>query len=301
MFQRIDYPAGDEVQLALRQFIANAYAPNPEFKYPERWHWCYELRGGHSFLAWSASRIVGHVGAMPAVVWSGTQEVAALWSVDSFVLPDHRGCGIGKLLQQRASAFRPLFMSVWMSERNWNIKSALGHVPIASMVFLESRNTRRAVAPFEIGLPDAEDIAQASIAPLAGFDFFVIRSREYCQWRYLRQPFAGYFQVTTEYGLSLARKCGPRLPNTGMVSDVFCNVGSKVPLQIESTAQALVERGCDCIRFATADLGLAAALVLRGWTVRSKSDLLINADPAGGKLRRVFLSLADQDMDQYPG
>lgn len=301
MFERIDYPVAESVQPAIRQFIASAYALNAEFKYPERWRWCYEQRGGHSFLAWHGSQIVGHVGAMPVVVRCGTREMDALWSVDSFVLPEHRGRGIGKRLQQSASVFGPLFMSVWMSERNWHIKNALGHVPIASMVLLESPNTRQSVAPYGVGLPDPEGISNASSSALGEFDFFVIRSEEYCHWRYVQQPFAGYLQVTTEYGLSLARKCGPRLPNTGMISDVFCSAGAVVPLQIESTAQALAESGCDCIRFGTADLGLATALVLRGWTVRSKSDLLVNSDPAGGKLRRVFLSLADQDMDQYPG
>jgi GNAT superfamily N-acetyltransferase len=303
-FETIDYSNASPCREAIAAFVHRAYGDQSRFKYPERWQWCYERPGARSFVAWAGDRVIGHVGAMPVSMRCAGAELTAHWSIDTFVLPEYRGRSIGKTLQQQASTSLPLFLSVWMSPINWQIKKSLGHVAVGTMRELEYRGPSPSrspgAEPYRISAPAPDVVADHAARALEQYDLFAIRSHDYCAWRYVQQPWAGYFQVTTAYGIALARACGPNRPGMGMIADVFCTSAQAVTAQVECAYHALAERGCAGAKFASADPAIIAALAKRGWRTTARHPVLVSDPRHCGALRRVFLSCSDQDLDQYP-
>jgi GNAT superfamily N-acetyltransferase len=56
----------------------------------------------------------------------GDQATKVGWSVDTYVLPEYRGCGLGRELQRLNQNSHGVFMSLSMSDANRRIKNTLG-------------------------------------------------------------------------------------------------------------------------------------------------------------------------------
>ena len=303
MIERLSYPLTPDVESALIAFLRASYGPRFIFKYPERWKWLYEYRRGSSHVAWDRQRVIGHVGVMPFEAVLMNNPVAGGWSVDTYVAPEFRRRGIAGALQSAAHEEGDCFLSVWTSDENRRIKLRLGDVEAGALTTLQLAGQPLSSEPYLVSRPDPSVIALHAARYLSNFEFYVRRSETYCEWRFVQQPWARYFQVRSRFGLSLARPCGYQHYSTGMIGDVFPVDSSDqaVVAQINITAHVLRKMGCQYVRFASAQRSLVDALAFDGWQHISSNPLLVNkrcAKVLG--CQNIFLSLSDQDMDQYP-
>lgn len=138
---------------ALGRFLERAFPS--QHRYPERWEWLYTrnpfLPSDFGVPGWIAVRdghIIGHTGAMPVSVTLGGHTTLAAWSVDTFVLPEARGGGVGKQLQTANQHAHRLFMSLEMSAANRAIKKKLGAAdgPAVSLFYRPLRVLTRQLA-----------------------------------------------------------------------------------------------------------------------------------------------------------
>jgi GNAT superfamily N-acetyltransferase len=124
--------AGLEDQIRLRAFYVLAYPGKERWKYPERWQWEYidnPFKPDDRTPLWIAEQrgqIIGQTGAMYVQCKVGGQTVRAAWSVDTIVLPEHRGKGQGRKLQEANQQAHDLFMSLAMSDANRAVKQKIG-------------------------------------------------------------------------------------------------------------------------------------------------------------------------------
>jgi GNAT superfamily N-acetyltransferase len=124
-------------QDAIFEFIRHAYAGRWQYKIPERWDWIYVnnpyLDEGMLPL-WIAvdehGIVVGQTGALVEPLMVEAKEYRVGWSVDTYLLPEFRGQGLGRELQQANDAANPIFMSLSMSNANRHIKKSLGATPL---------------------------------------------------------------------------------------------------------------------------------------------------------------------------
>ena len=130
------------LEYEVRQVVANDRQAVSEFldtalrghdRYPERWEWLnlYNpfIPQGYGIPAWIAlaqGKIIGHTGAMLVRLKIGSNSHLAAWSVDTMVLPEMRGSGVGKRLQAANQEANRIFMSLVMSAANRAIKKKLG-------------------------------------------------------------------------------------------------------------------------------------------------------------------------------
>lgn len=121
---------------ALFEFIRKAYGQDSARKIPDRWRWEFEENPewkGSDLPVWIAvdgEKIVGQTCAMPFRLRFGGTTYSASWSVDTIVLPECQGQGIGTLLQRANAQANPIFMSLSMSKANRTVKSKIGSAPL---------------------------------------------------------------------------------------------------------------------------------------------------------------------------
>lgn len=129
---------------ALFTFFDRAYLGRGRFKHPERWQWLYqdnpaipENFGIPGWIALIDGQIVGHTGAMLCQARISDRNRLVAWSVDTVVLPQVRGTGLGKELQAVNQAKHEFFMSLSMSPTNRAIKTKLGaqEGPVARLFY----------------------------------------------------------------------------------------------------------------------------------------------------------------------
>lgn len=165
-----------EDKAALFRFIRRAYQGRWEYKIPERWQWAYvdnPFLEGPGLPIWiavdPAGQVVGQTCALvePLKVGSAVHRVG--WSVDTFLLPEYRGQGIGYRLQQANDEANRIFMSLSMSAANRRIKARLGSVPIAPVPsFLKTvrHEPARAMATLLAGALPGRESQQQRLASL---------------------------------------------------------------------------------------------------------------------------------------
>jgi Acetyltransferase (GNAT) family len=287
----------------LSEFFNAAYGKSfgeyADFKCSTYWQWLYKP-GATSLLLEKEGRVAGHAGCVPFVARQAGRRVPGTWGVDTYVLSEHRRQGYGTRLQMAAHASRPLFSSFWLSDANSRIKLSMGQEIAATVTVLRRPNDapcRQSSAA--VGPPDPPAIAAAADDYLRGWDFYVERSPEYCAWRFVDQPRAEYVQVTCAAGVALVRRCGPWLEGQGAIGDAFPADRSHEAFAelIEVASGELLKRGCGIVRFACSDPELCDLLGRRSWTT---SEVMSLHAPKGSISGRVFLSLSDQDVDQFP-
>jgi GNAT superfamily N-acetyltransferase len=121
---------------AIADFLRRAYPERHRYKFPERWEWQFvnnPFRNSERLPLWIAfdgTRVIGQTGAMIEPMVIDGHETRVGWSVDTVVLPEYRGRGVGTRLQQANQDSHPLFMSLKMSPQNARIKSKLGGRPL---------------------------------------------------------------------------------------------------------------------------------------------------------------------------
>ena len=108
---------------AIFDFVKLAYPDRWQYKIPARWEWEFASNPyweGPDPPIWiavdPAGQVVGQSGAMVEPLAVGDEEVRVGWSVDTFLLPEYRGQGLGRDLQRANDLANPIFMSLSMSD-----------------------------------------------------------------------------------------------------------------------------------------------------------------------------------------
>lgn len=166
---------------AIFAFIRQAYAGRWQYKIPKRWTWQYRdnpFLEGDDLPIWIAvdggGRVVGQTCAMVEPLQIGTQTYRLGWSVDTYLLPEYRGRGVGFRLQQANDRANPLFMSLSMSAANRRIKEGLGSVALAEVATFDRPARYRADAAL-VALCDRVTRREGALRRLAGSLFAGLR------------------------------------------------------------------------------------------------------------------------------
>jgi GNAT superfamily N-acetyltransferase len=123
---------------AIFDFVHLAYPNRAQYRVPDRWEWEFERNPFRApdqlpvFIAVDegAGRVVGQSCAMPARLWLRGETRSMAWGVDSYVLPEYRGTGLGTALQKLLFGATDVFMSLNVSAVNQRIKARLGSVAL---------------------------------------------------------------------------------------------------------------------------------------------------------------------------
>lgn len=109
----------------LRKFYGNRF----ESKWA-RYNWYKQWHGYRVLLALENNSILGQSCAFNVSICENGIKKDLWWSVDTFVLKEYRGCGVGKHLQQKLFEDFPNFSSASYSKGNGIIKRKFGAVPV---------------------------------------------------------------------------------------------------------------------------------------------------------------------------
>jgi GNAT superfamily N-acetyltransferase len=122
---------------AIFRFIQQVHADRWQYKIPERWQWEFV---DNPFLKddrlpiWIAldemGNVVGQACSLVEPIKIGDQIRRVGWGVDVFLLPDHRGQGIGYQLNNTNDLDNEIFLSLSMSKTIRRIKADTGSVPL---------------------------------------------------------------------------------------------------------------------------------------------------------------------------
>ncbi|RPI30379.1 MAG: hypothetical protein EHM70_14035 [Chloroflexota bacterium] len=122
---------------AIFTFIRSVYENRWQYKIPERWEWEFvnnPYLESRSLPVWIAvdedGRVVGQTCALVEPVKIGDRLCRLGWSVDTYLLREYRGQGLGFQLQKANDEGNPIFMSLSMTSANRRIKAGLGSVPL---------------------------------------------------------------------------------------------------------------------------------------------------------------------------
>jgi len=204
-------------------FLESQYGHRAHCKHGVRREW-YKKRSGYKILlALENGHILGQSCAYKDIAIIHGKETEIWWGVDVFVLPEARGKGVGKLMQQKFHRELPNFCSAWYSPVNGIVKRKCGskelfsvsfcYYPISShfsyigslilkkvlkrsislkcsipflYTFLNSRRNKD-ISFREVAL-DEQVFNFISDSSLSSSDFYVKRDSKYLTWRYIENP-----------------------------------------------------------------------------------------------------------------
>ncbi len=330
----------------LFEFLDIAYPGRSQFKHPDRWKWQFEhnpFLDHQQIPVWVArdgDRIVGQTAAQiePLHGVPGVNSLA--WSVDTIVLPEFRGQGLGKQLQLANQQSHTAFASMAMSPPNRHIKQSLGARPLPAMTEMalgsptgsqspwrrlssrftdklarhrfnratrRSRTFRQRIRCEPIKRFGTEtDSAWKSIRKSIGWS--VDRTSTLLNWKFLEQPFTRFqpFVVRVD-----SKPCGwfvLRCPDAnesplGIVSDLVLPTDEPHITRaviVEATCR-LDEMGVLSTRIGSSSAMLYEVLESCGFRpLRCHEPLWHQTTPAAGSPETILLTLGDHDLDQFP-
>lgn len=211
-------------------FLESQYEHRAQCKHGVRREW-YKKRSGYKILlALENGHILGQSCAYKDIAIIHGEETEIWWGVDVFVLPEARGKGVGKLMQQKFHRELPNFCSAWYSPVNGIVKRKCGskelfsvsfcYYPVSSyftymgnlilkkvlkrnislkfpIPYLYTSLNRRRYKDYsfqEVAL-DARAFEFISDSSLSSFDFYVKRDSKYLKWRYMENPNLKYHVI----------------------------------------------------------------------------------------------------------
>ena len=199
-------------------------------KWNARISWYFSL-GSDSFrilVANIGDHFVGQACAYCVDAYVNQSVKKIFWGVDTFVLPNMRGKGIGKLLQLRLHKDLPNFTSAWYSPINGKIKVKCGcknilnfpfaYYPVSSYFSILTELGVKKLISYSVELPrislpylysylnipikkwaklfQVQELDVSNLPLLSSFiesclmetQFHVIRSEKYLRWKYIENP-----------------------------------------------------------------------------------------------------------------
>ena len=361
---------------AIFDFIRQAYAGRWEYKIPERWEWEYVdnpyLEKG-DLPIWIAvtdnGQVVGQTCAMIEPLKLGEAVHRVGWSVDTFLLPEYRGQGIGYRLQKANDEANPIFMSLSMSAANRRIKVKQGSIPLPPVTAFERPVRYRpdaVVVAFQNrlgGLPEKSSARVTQLFRLSGlqhglaawmtrrtgrvdrrrfaavdptievneinsfdkssdalwqavsphFQAGIVRDQTYLNWKYVRQPHAGYIRLVVRRdgrlcGHLILRPARPPEPEVGIFADLLADPADS-PVLLALLAAGIRRLRQAGVAYLTAATSVPAYQeALRAVGFRKTKDVIptIHYRPPGQGSNLDLASLSwllgrgDHDWDQVP-
>lgn len=209
-------------------FLSKYHGKSAYFRYKQRGDWYKDYTDYKILIAQLDGKIIGQSCGYKTNVISNRKRCDFWWGIDTFVLPEARGLGIGKKLQQRLHTDLPNFSSAWYSPANGHIKRKCGahglfnlrfnYYPVSSFFSVLYRNIIKGclkkisnlrlpipyfyyyincfglkkfnIEEIEVTKEIVEDIV--SIMSTSNFDFYVERTWEYLDWKYNKNPSLRY-------------------------------------------------------------------------------------------------------------
>lgn len=205
-------------------FLNSYYKNRAVFKL-NKFDWYNKYRGYHCLLAIVKDRIVGQSCAFCVRMMTPVGEKEWWWGCDSFVLDEYRGQGIGTEFQKRLFADHENFSSIGYSKINGYIKRKIGaksilktyptfypvskfisvYIQLIYMKLTGKRTIRKNFIPaypfynllnsrnlkkynINEALWSDKNISFINRILKENYDFYVIRDKDYIDWKYNRNP-----------------------------------------------------------------------------------------------------------------
>lgn len=310
--------------------------------------WYRETGAYRLLLAIKNKRIVGQTAAYRVTASVLGISLTLWWGVDGFVLESERGLGIGKELQMKLHRDLENFSSVSYSRLNGVIKRKCGakelakvpftYLPADSFISLMSRIFLHKKFHKEIRIPslfengyfrinklfglrknrymvrkfDLKDCIDSLVplisASLSKYDFYVIRDKEYLQWKYMENPTIGSFNALGFYSTETGKILGCVLFSEpfrkqvfSVYSDVITILDCFVFAEAEITKRQMV---MEAIRFSLKTgkridgvlyIGKITYFPILRYPITGRSFL---STISSNGIRNPYLGYSDHDMEQ---
>lgn len=305
----------------------------------ERFRW-YSSWGNYKvLLALDGEEIVGQNCAYQVETFTNDGIQTIWWGVDAFVLSSHRGQGIGKKLQAKMFADLPGFSSASYSRVNGIIKRKLGAEPLfvnkywyypvsnffalfSSLVVKKLFNKDLYSKPFKLVpflyhcSPRRSGLSLAPVEPddaLAEFlfqnmrrkyDWFVVRSRKFLQWKYQELPsiminvkgvykagkMVGFVAYSDVYNMKVIETPVRCVKIMDIVADEASGITNKMIIRL--VVEDIKKKG-DYVDGVLSNIALGPKLKIEYHTLPVLSSLNVQEN-----IDKPYLTLADQDMEQ---
>lgn len=259
--------------LQYKKFLHEFYGSRIEYK-SEQFEW-YRKQGNYIVvIAIVNGKIVGQATAYTCKAYISGSILPISWGCDTFVLPKYRGLGLGKKLQEYLHEHATNFSSAGYTPLNGIIKRKCGahilftdsfvyypvsnlinfalkkiaqkkaninlRLPLCKFPFYYYLNKKRK-KHFDIQIERYEEISDEVLSFMehtlhSQYDFYIVRDKEYMQWKYLENP-------SMTYRLLTVRK-NEKLLATIFFTDVFCSVLSGIRLHYCKVLDSIIAKDC---------------------------------------------------------
>lgn len=223
------------------EFLREYNKERTAYKY-EQYKW-YQKRGEYVIVvAVVDGNLAGQASAYRCTACCGGVNLPIYWGCDTFVLPKYRGLGLGKKLQKYLHEHAENFSSAGYTPLNGIIKRKCGahelfindfiYYPMSNLANFIVRKVaskwlakdvripcckfpiyyflnKKKYKEFNIGVEQYERIRDEVLTFIENtlssqYDFYVIRDREYMQWKYVENPSMTYKMLTVRKGRQLS-------------------------------------------------------------------------------------------------
>ena len=238
-----------------KNFLYEFYKGRTEYKW-KQYEW-YQLHGNYTVVvAVVDGKLAGQSTGYACKVYCSGSVLSITWGCDTFVLPQYRGLGLGKKLQKYLHDHTTNFSSAGYTPLNGIIKRKCGakelcvndfvYYPVSNLLnfavrklikkkFKKEINVCSCGFPlyyylnwkkaknFEFQIEKYEEISGEVIpfmekALQSQYDFYVIRDKDYMQWKYVENP-------TMDYKLLTVRKGGVLIAVIFFTDVELCTLG----------------------------------------------------------------------------
>ncbi len=213
------------------EFLSKVHGKNAIHRYKDRGKWYQQTGDYHILIAILDGKIVGQSSSYTVEAVVDKKNVRLSWSVDTFVLSEARGKGIGKKLQKKLHEDTENFSSAWYSPLNGIVKRKCGakefyryyfpYYPISKYatiflelaikkvfkkdlrlnirvpnfyIFLNKKNLTKFTFK-EIYKFEDSHIKFIEETLSSKYDFYVKRDSAYLEWKYFKNPDLKNFHI----------------------------------------------------------------------------------------------------------
>ncbi len=287
---------------AIARFIAITYGAQAPYKQRARWDWAFLHNPFNQdsdgrvpvWIALHRGEVAGQIALQPGRIWLRGASYEAGWIVDVMVHPEHRGRGVGHLIQQAMKATGRTLVTLTMAEAARRLalpRAASGDIRLVDRI--DASVADRLFARAAAAIPGLWD-----------------RGGTFCRWRFDAEPVLRYNRALLLRGGEAEGQVVWRLPepmelNVGTLADVLADPADGAAIEaLTAHAVSAMAPHCEAIIAGASHPAHIRALRRAGFvTVKTHRPTVVCADPA--VLARFaaigegwHFTKADHDWDQ---